>query len=169
MIASLSKENTTFAIDYFSVYKKMTIKEIDKYNALFRETMIPYLGIELQPTDNEEEVKATLPIDNRTCTHMGGMNGGAALTLAESLAGVGSHIIVRDKAIVRGIQVTGNHVGATQKGDLLTGIGRIVHRGRSQHVWQIEIRNTEEKLISTVTVVNLIINSKESNKLKSNE
>lgn len=144
----------------------MKKEEIERYNTLFRDTMISHLGIQLQPTESEQEVMATMPINHCTCTHMGGMNGGAALTLAESLAGVGSHAIMKDKSIVRGIQVTGNHVGATHCGEVLIGKGKIIHQGRSQHVWQIEICNASEVLISTVTVVNLIIEKEE---LKSSE
>lgn len=141
----------------------MKKEEIERYNTLFRNTMIPHLGIQLQPTESEQEVMATMPIDHRTCTHMGGMNGGAALTLAESLAGVGSHVIVKDKFTVRGIQVAGNHVGATYFGDVLIGKGVIIHKGRSQHVWQVDICNSNEELISTVTVVNLILEKKQLN------
>ena len=52
-----------------------------------------------------------------------------------------------------GQEINANHLRGVRSGTL-TGIAKIVHRGRSSQVWEIRIYNSEEKLscISRLTM-----------------
>ena len=39
----------------------------------------------------------------------------------------------------------------------MTAIARIIYKGRTLHTWQVDLTNSEGKLISTVTVTNYIM------------
>ena len=59
-----------------------------------------------------------------------------------------------------GINVSGNHVKVVSEGEVVTARGRLLHKGRTLHVWQIDIENESGELISTVQVTNYIIKIK---------
>jgi uncharacterized protein (TIGR00369 family) len=59
-----------------------------------------------------------------------------------------------------GIEVSGSHVKAVSEGDTVTAYARLLHKGGSLHVWQVDIKNTADELISNVRVTNYIIKTK---------
>ena len=87
------------------------------------------------------------------------LNGGASLALAEMVAGHGSVPLCSTGEMPCGIQVSANHVGMVrvEEGAFVTATGTIVHRGRTTHIWNIDITSQTGKLISTARVVNQIV------------
>ena len=59
-----------------------------------------------------------------------------------------------------GIEVSGSHVQAVSEGDTVTAYARLQHSGKTLHVWQVDIRNSADELISTVRVTNYVIKTK---------
>jgi uncharacterized protein (TIGR00369 family) len=59
-----------------------------------------------------------------------------------------------------GIEVSGSHVKAVAEGDTVTAFARMLHGGKTLHVWQVDIKDTAGDLISSVRVTNYIIKSK---------
>ena len=114
------------------------------------------LGMEFISTPEEDTCLARMKVDERNRQPFGFLSGGASLALAENVAGVGSSSLCPDCACV-GIEVSGSHVQAVSEGDSVTAYARLQHRGKTLHVWQVDIRNTAEELISTVRVTNYII------------
>ena len=114
------------------------------------------LGMEFISTDSEQECIGIMPVDERNMQPFGFLSGGAVLALAETLAGIGS-CSLNPKDICVGMNVTCNHLHSAVKGDTVTGIAKIIHRGRQTHVWQVEVRNQQDVLISTISVTNFII------------
>jgi len=135
------------------------MNEVDTLNEFCTHSMIGFLGISfvgIQP----ESIQATMPVDVKTCQPNGWLHGGASLALAESMAGAGSYLLVdRDKFNVLGLQVSGNHVSSINIG-LVYGSAQLVHKGKSTHVWEVKISDEEGKLISMVTVTNIITEKK---------
>ena len=43
------------------------------------------------------------------------------------------------------------------KGEFVIATGRLIHRGRTSHLWNVDITNQEGKLISTARIVNQIV------------
>ena len=119
-------------------------------------SMGEHLGIEFI-TVNEGFVKATMPVDERTCQPFGVLHGGASLALAESVAGHGSMPLCPPGQIPCGIQVSGNHLRMVPKGTTVEATGRLIFRGRTQHIWNVDITTPDGKLVSTARVVNQLV------------
>ena len=115
------------------------------------------LGMEFLSTPEPDTCQARMKVDERNRQVFGFRSGGAALALAENLAGVGSMALCPNKICV-GINVSANHVKAVLEGDTVTATARILHKGRTLHVWHIEIKNTADELISVVDITNFILN-----------
>ena len=121
------------------------------------ECMAQGIGMELVSTPDENSCKAVMTVDRRNCQPFGFLRGGASLAMAETLAGCGSYVLCPDAVACVGQNVQGNHVHPASVGETVTAVGRIMYRGKTSHVWQVEIRNAEDELISFVTVTNRII------------
>ena len=105
-------------------------------------------------------VKARMPVNERTKQPMGILHGGANLALAETIAGLGSVLIVNpDEFDVRGSQVSANHVGTAHTGWVLAE-ANLLHRGKNTHVWNVDIRDEKGVLISTCRLTNFVIKKK---------
>lgn len=128
---------------------------------LYENSMIGHLGICFIESDNCDTVKATMPVDNRTCQPFGLLNGGASLALAECIAGHGSNRLLHDQNMFAvGAQVSANHVSSVPVGEMVTGVGTLIHKGKSSHVWNIDILSQAGKLVSTVRIVNFVYSKK---------
>ena len=114
------------------------------------------LGMEFLSTPEEDTCMARMKVDERNRQPFGFLSGGASLALAENVAGVGSTSLCPGCACV-GIEVSGSHVKAVSEGDSVTAYARLQHRGNTLHVWQVDIRNSADELISMVRVTNYII------------
>lgn len=118
------------------------------------------LGMEFISTSEDDICMARMAVDERTRQPFGYLSGGASLALAENVAGVGSSALCPGCACV-GIEVSGSHVKAVTEGETVTATARLQHRGKTLHVWNVELRDTSGDLISTVRVTNYIISSHE--------
>lgn len=136
----------------------LTQKECDFLHSRMRGTMIEALGIRFIPTADDIAV-AEMPISPSTKQYMGILHGGASLTLAETIAGVGSlHLIDYDEAYaVCGTEVSGSHVAMSAKEGRVYGKARLVHAGKSTHVWNVDIVDEDGKILSAERVTNRII------------
>ena len=118
------------------------------------------LGMNFISTPEPDMCVASMKVDERNRQPFGFLSGGASLALAENVAGVGSMVLCPGKICV-GINVSGEHVKAVLEGDTVTAYGRLLHRGKTLHVWHIEIKNENGDLVSSVQVTNFIIKGKE--------
>ena len=106
---------------------------------------------------SENRVEATMPVDERTRQPFGILHGGASLALAETVAGLGSMILCKPEEISVGMQVSGNHVSSAHEGDTVRAVGMLLHKGRSSHIWNVDIFTSTDKLVSSVRVVNSVL------------
>ena len=139
------------------IIPKLTIHTpIEVINQYVKGTMVENLGIQFTAL-GEGWVEANMPVDHRTSRPGGLLHGGANLALAETVAGLGSMLIVDiNEFDVRGIQVSANHTGGTSEGTVWVR-AEIVHPGIQTHVWNVEIKDEAGKLISTARVTNMIV------------
>lgn len=114
------------------------------------------LGMEFLSTPEPDTVMARMKVDGRNSQPFGFLSGGASLALAENLAGVGSMALC-PKRICVGINVSGNHLRAVREGDTVTAYAKLQFKGKTLHEWQVDIRNSNDELISTVHVTNYVI------------
>lgn len=129
---------------------------LDLLNERARHALMGNLGIQYTYA-SDERVEATMPVDYRTRQPFGILHGGATLALAETVAGLGSMIICEPDEIVVGMQVSGNHISSAHEGDTVRAVATIVHKGRSSHVWNVDVFTSTNKLVSSIRVVNSVI------------
>lgn len=129
---------------------------LDLLNERARHALMGNLGIQYTYA-SDERVEATMPVDYRTRQPFGILHGGATLALAETVAGLGSMIICESDEIVVGMQVSGNHISSAHEGDTVRAVATIVHKGRSSHVWNVDVFTSTNKQVSSIRVVNSVI------------
>ena len=122
-------------------------------NEFCRGTMHDAIGLEFTEVGGDYLV-ATLPVDSRTKQPYGILHGGASAVLAESLGSVASNLVVGNGWEALGIELNANHLKAVREGQV-TGRVTAIHLGRTLHVWEIRISDSEGALtcISRLTVL----------------
>lgn len=131
----------------------MTLSEI---NLFCRNTLISHLDIEfIQAT--ADSLTARMPVNEKTIQPMGYLHGGASLALAETV-GSGASLLYVDikKFNVFGMNVSASHISSVREG-WVTATAKIIHKGRTTHVWDVEIKDENGKLISVARVTNAIV------------
>jgi 1,4-dihydroxy-2-naphthoyl-CoA hydrolase len=94
------------------------------------------------------EVVATMPITPRTMQQSGFLHGGALLTLAESLATLGSAMnIDSSRQMCFGLSVTANHFHSRREGTV-TGKATPIFKGRTSMVWDINILDIDNIVVT---------------------
>ena len=97
-----------------------------------------------------------MPITNKVKQPFGLLHGGASAALAETIGSLGSALLVDNKKfLVVGLNLTANHLRSAREGYAI-GKGKIIHRGRSTHIWDIIIENEEGKTLSDCRLTNFI-------------
>ncbi len=133
---------------------------IEQMNAHTRNTLVGHLGIEFI-VSQDGYVEATMPVDERTIQSYGYLHGGATIALAETIAGIGTFSIVLPEQSCVGMQISASHLSSAKSGEMVIAKGIIVHRGRSTHVWDVNVYSmTDDRLISTIRVTNAVIKNR---------
>ena len=128
-------------------------------NAVSKDTLLENLGIEFTEIGNDHII-ARMPVNERTQQPMGLLHGGASAALAESIGSTGSYLMINPKQqMAVGLEINANHVGSVHSG-FVYGKGTIVHKGKTTHIWNIEIRDENEKLISICRLTMLVLDRK---------
>ena len=109
-------------------------------------------------TAEKDRVVATMPIGPQHKQQVGYLHGGISITLAESLASLGTALnIDASKQMAFGLEINANHLRPKRDGTL-TGVATPLHRGRTTQVWDVRITDENDKLICvsrcTIAVVN---------------
>jgi 1,4-dihydroxy-2-naphthoyl-CoA hydrolase len=104
------------------------------------------VGIELTEL-GPDFLAGRMPVDARTHQPAGVLHGGASVVLAETLASWAATFAVdRSRFHCVGMEINANHLRPVAAG-WVTGVARPVAVGRRTHVWNVEIRNEEDKLV----------------------
>lgn len=135
-------------------FDKNTI--INKCNELSKNTLMQTLEIEYIDA-GEDFLVAKMPVNSKVHQPMGLLHGGASVALAESVGSAASMLFVNfNEREIRGIEISANHVKAKKDG-IIYGTARIIHKGRSIHLWEIKITDEEGSLISLCKLTNMVL------------
>lgn len=121
--------------------------------ALGKNTMSEHIGVEFIEI-GENYLKGRMPVDHRTNQPYGLLHGGASCVLAETLGSIASALVIDQSIyICVGLEINANHIRSAKKGFVM-GTASPIHLGKSTHVWDIQIKDEEQKLvcISRLTV-----------------
>lgn len=123
-----------------------------------KDTFMETLQIKFIESDDTTSLEATMPVKSNFTQTMGLLHGGATISLAESVAGVGSNNICSNDERSFGMQISASHISSANVGDTVRAKGVLIHKGRSTHVWDINVfSETTGKLISSVRVTNAVV------------
>ncbi|MBT3479339.1 MAG: hotdog fold thioesterase [Candidatus Marinimicrobia bacterium] len=124
--------------------KKIALEKINEFG---KNTMVDHLGIEI--TDiGSDYICGKMPVDERTVQPFGLLHGGASAALAETLGSIAGGIQVnRDTQTVVGIEINCNHLRSARDG-WVYGKAMPIKLGRKIQVWNIEIKNEDEKMVA---------------------
>lgn len=105
----------------------------------------------------ENFLTAKMPVNSRVHQPMGLLHGGATVALAESVGSAASMLFINpQKQEARGIEISANHIRSKREGTVFC-TAKILHQGRSIHLWEIKITDEEGKLISLCKLTNMIL------------
>lgn len=100
-------------------------------------TAVATLGIEFLEV-GDDWTRARVPVDARTRQPYGILHGGVSVVLAETLGSCGAAFSIPAGHRAVGLDINANHLRAAREG-WVVGTARPVHRGRTTHVWQIDL------------------------------
>ena len=135
-------------------------KILQHCNDWCKKTLMETLEIEYLDA-GEDFLTAKMPVNSRVHQPMGLLHGGATVALAESVGSAASLLFINsEKQEVRGIEISANHVRAKREGTVFC-TAKIIHRGRSLHLWDIKITDEAGKLISVCKLTNMILSRRQ--------
>jgi uncharacterized protein (TIGR00369 family) len=136
-------------------------KILQNCNDFSKNTLMETLEIEFIDV-GEDFLKAKMPVNSRIHQPMGLLHGGASVALAESVGSAASMLFVNaEKQEVRGIEISANHLRSKREGTVFA-TAKIIHQGRSIHLWEIKIEDEEGKLICLCKLSNIVLPKKTS-------
>lgn len=131
-------------------------KILEYCNEFNKNTLMETLKIEFVDA-GEGFLVAKMPVNSAVHQPMGLLHGGASVALAESVGSAASHFFIDAKnQEVRGIEISANHLKSIREGYVF-GTARIIHKGRSIHLWEIKITDEDGNLISLCKLTNMVL------------
>jgi len=117
-----------------------------------RKTADEHLGIEFVEV-GDDYIVGRVQVDERTRQPYGLLHGGVSVVLAETLGSCGAAFSCPPGYRAVGLDINANHLRGVSSG-WVTGTARSMHRGRTTHVWQIELRDEAGNMtcISRITM-----------------
>ena len=128
-------------------------------NEVSKNTLMQTLNIEYIDA-GEDFLVAKMPVNATVHQPMGLLHGGASVALAESVGSAASMLFIDiEKEEVRGIEISANHLRSKRNGTVFA-TARMIHKGKSIHLWEIKITDEEDILISLCKLTNMILPKK---------
>lgn len=134
----------------------ITPANIEEINRYCKNTLAGHLNIQFTEI-GDAHLTAIMPVNSIHLQPMGIMHGGASCVLAETVGSVAANLCVDQttKACV-GLDININHIRPVRSG-ILKAIAKPFHVGKTTQVWEIQIRNENQKLVAisrlTVSVI----------------
>lgn len=121
-----------------------------------KNTLMETLDIEYVAV-GEDYLTAKMPVTSKVHQPMGLLHGGATVALAESVGSAASILFADpEKYIIKGIEISANHLKSKSEG-VVYATAKIIHKGRTIHLWEIRVTDEEDNLISLCKLTNIII------------
>ena len=130
--------------------------DVEQLQRMMPGTLHEHLGLTIENI-GDDSISVRMPVDRRTIQPYGILHGGASAALAESLGSLASVLCIEDPSTHTpvGVEINANHLRPVPDGRFVIGTLSPIRIGRRIHVWNIEIRDPEERLvcISRLTIM----------------
>lgn len=108
----------------------------------------------------EDYICGKMPVNSNTHQPMGILHGGASAALIETLGSIGSHLLIDSETqFSSGLDLNINHLKSIRSG-FVYGKAIIIHKGKTTHVWQVDLTNEQDDLVATGRLTVFIGNKK---------
>ncbi len=132
---------------------KVTIEDLNQF---CKGTLVENVGIEFTKV-GKSSLTAKMPVDERTIQPMKLLHGGANVVLAETLGSICSAMLIdQESQFSIGLEVNANHIRSVRSG-FVHGTCSILHKGKSTHVWNIEIKDDDNNLVSVCRLTVMVV------------
>ena len=129
-------------------------------NAICKNTLMETLSIEFVDVGTDF-LTARMPVNSKVYQPDGVLHGGATAALAETVGSSAVQVLnQKPNLIVRGIEITANHVKSVREG-FVYARAQCIHPGRTIQLWEIKVTDEDQNLIS---LCKLTTYSREKNK-----
>lgn len=119
---------------------------LEKIIEMGKGTMAEAIGIEITEI-GDDFVTGKMPVDSRTKQPFGLLHGGASAAFAETLGSIAGTMLVSDQGKQAvGLNINCNHVRSAKSG-WVYGKATPVKIGKKIHLWSIEIKDQQGRLI----------------------
>jgi 1,4-dihydroxy-2-naphthoyl-CoA hydrolase len=127
-----------------SIWRTQTsVEQLQEHS---RNTLAETVGIRVTEV-GPDFLRATMPVNPKTHQPMGVLHGGASVALAETVGSLAATMCIdRTLYVCLGQEINANHLRPISSGTV-TATARPYHIGKRSHVWSIEIRDEQEKLV----------------------
>lgn len=137
------------------IWKKQL--SLAQLNTMGHNCAIGHLGIEITAL-GDNWLEASMPVDHRTTQPFGLLHGGISCALAETLGSLGAFLTLEEGRAAVGLEINANHLRPVSAGRVIAKASPIA-LGKNTQVWQIDIRNEQDKLCCvsrlTLSLINL--------------
>ena len=126
-------------------------------NKICKNTLMETLKIEYVDV-GENFLQARMPVNKRVYQPDGILHGGATAALAESVGSAAVFVLNKNpKAVVRGIEITANHIKSISKG-FVYATAKPINIGKRIQLWEIRVTDEDDDLISICKLTTFIKN-----------
>jgi 1,4-dihydroxy-2-naphthoyl-CoA hydrolase len=123
-----------------------TAASVEQLQEHSRNTLAETIGIRVTEI-GPDFLRATMPVSPKTHQPMGVLHGGASVALAETVGSLAANLCVdRELYACLGQEINANHLRPISSGTV-TATARPYHVGKRSHVWSIEIRDEQQRLV----------------------
>lgn len=135
---------------------EIKVQQLNEFN---KGCLVEQVGIEFTEV-GEDYLVAKMPVDERTKQPLGLLHGGASVVLAETLGSIAASLLLNPSThYAVGLEINANHIKSAKSG-FVTGKCKAIHVGKGTHIWQIEIKNSEDQLICISRITMAILERK---------
>ena len=131
-------------------------RDVERLQQEMQGTLLEHMGLTIEGI-GDDWISVRMPVDKRTIQPYGILHGGASVALAESLGSLASLLCIEDPATHTpvGVEINANHLRPVPEGRYVIGTLSPIRIGRRMHVWNIEIRDPDDRLvcISRLTIM----------------
>tara|TARA_B100000927_G_scaffold80191_1_gene64153 strand:+ start:45910 stop:46323 length:414 start_codon:yes stop_codon:yes gene_type:complete len=126
-------------------------------NEICKNTLMETLKIEYVDV-GENFLQARMPVNKKVYQPDGILHGGATAALAESVGSAAVFVLNKNpKAVVRGIEITANHIKSISKG-FVYATAKPINIGKRIQLWEIRVTDEDDNLISICKLTTFIKN-----------
>ncbi len=133
-------------------HKAININELNEFGKGSLSEHLEMEVIDIGP----EHLSMRMPVHSKTHQPLGLLHGGAVAALAENVGSLAAQLCIpKEKACV-GLSLSCNHLKSVKSGFVIA-TARPIHIGKSTHVWEVETKDDQERLINVCRLTMAVI------------